>query len=57
MPTAMDITLNVAYRSQRELDRQRNALVRRHARLDIIKMRIPRAIQLLWQIGPFALGR
>lgn len=57
MPTAMDITLNVAYRSQRELDRQRNASVRRHARLDIIKMRIPRAIQLLWQIGPFALGR
>jgi len=53
----MDITLNVAYRSQRELDRQRNALVRRHARLDIIQMRIPRAIQLLWQIGPFALGR
>ncbi len=57
MPTAMDITLNVAYRSQRKLDRQRNALVRRHARLDIIKMRIPRAIQLLWQISPFALGR
>lgn len=55
--TALDITLNVVYRSQNELERQQNALVRRRARLDIFHIRIPWVIQFLWLIGSFALGR